>query len=271
MFLKQKNCKMPISNCLSGKISIVTGAASGIGLAICRKFAAEGSKLMMVDSNKTALHTAQQELSRKFRSNDVFTMHGDVSKVEFATEVMHAVTSSFGKSSTVLINNAGIVDTSSIVSMTDEQFKRVVEVNLTGTFFFIRSFLQQFSIDQKIKCENKSVNASIVNISSLAGKLGMHHNANYAAAKSGVIGLTKTVCLELGKYGIRCNAVLPGFVETPMIESATSSYLKVIKQLNPTKRLGTVEEIANACLFLASNESSYVNGACLEVTGGFGA
>jgi len=256
-------------NRLIGKISIITGAANGIGLATCKKFLAEGSKVVMIDQNKTALLEANKELSKKISDSKILSMHGDVSETDFAQTVMNSVASYFGSSSTILINNAGIVNIASVLKMTNDQFKKVVDVNLGGTFLFTQAFLNQFNFCGKPK--RKTESASIVNIASLAGKAGMHHNANYAAAKSGVIGLTKSVCVEMGKYGVRSNAILPGFVETSMIEPAESLYLETVKLLNPCKRFGTADEIANACLFLASDESSYVNGACLEVTGGLGA
>ena len=259
---------------LAKKISIITGAANGIGFATTKKFLSEGSKVMMVDLNKDALFKAKQELLLKSNANKILTMHGDVSDINFAEIVMDSVSKNFGTSATVLVNNAGIVDMVGVLKMTNQQFKRVVDVNLNGTFLFTQAFLKQFTGNFSDKTNEDTGFAnigSIVNVTSLAGKIGMYHNANYAAAKSGVIGFTKTVCVEMGRYGIRCNAILPGFVETTMLEPARSSYLEKVKLLNPSKRFGTVDEIANACIFLASEESSYINGACLEVTGGLGA
>uniref|UniRef100_H2XRG7 Estradiol 17-beta-dehydrogenase 8 n=1 Tax=Ciona intestinalis TaxID=7719 RepID=H2XRG7_CIOIN len=252
---------------LHGRISIVTGAASGIGYYVAKRFAEEGSKVMLVDCNETLLESAHAELNGKFEGQ-VHYYCGDVSKKTCAEDVVCKTKSLFGSKSTVLVNSAGITREKRILDTTEEELKVVMDVNFSGVFYFCQAFCNELlRKDEKMG----SINASIVNISSMAGKAGMFHHSNYAASKAAVIGFTKTSCIEFGKLGIRTNAVLPGFITTPMTDVMTPAYLDAAIKATPLRRLGHPEEIANVCLFLASDESSYVNGACIEVSGGMGA
>ena len=255
---------------MSGKTCIITGAASGIGLAISKRFAKEGAKLMMVDINKSNLEKACGD--ECFINDQIIFMDGDITKPGFAEAVMNASQNKFGEPSNILVNSAGIFKPTPLVNMSSEQFKKVIDVNLYGTFEFVKAFLQQFGLDKSNVGHTSGCRASIVNISSMAGKCGYAENANYVASKSGVIGFTKTVCIEYGPYDIRCNAILPGAIETPMAkENMTPDLKKGFEQIVPMRRFGQPDEVANAALFLASDESSYVNGACLEVSGGWAA
>uniref|UniRef100_H2Y557 Uncharacterized protein n=1 Tax=Ciona savignyi TaxID=51511 RepID=H2Y557_CIOSA len=254
---------------LHGKISIITGAASGIGFACAQRFLREGSKILMVDSNRSLLETAHKELNDQY--TDQVKYHcGNVADRECARDVVDMPENHFGSESSVLVNAAGITRPNSILNTSENELNSVLNVNFNGLFFFCQAFSQKL-VKNKQKAKAASLNASIVNISSMAGKLGMFDNANYAASKAAVIGFTKSSCIELGKHGIRTNVIQPGFIQTPMIESMTPEYKNAVLKSVPLRRLGRSDEIANVCLFLASDESSYVNGACFEVSGGMGA
>jgi len=252
---------------LHNKVSVITGAASGIGKAVCMRFLQEGAKVILVDKNESLLIETHTLLKEKFPSKVGFAS-GDVGNESFASDVFSKVHDQFSDPCTVLVNSAGLGISSLVQYTSVEQFDYVVNVNLKGTFIFTKHFLAAFKNKNEI-CLN--LKPSIINVSSLAGKIGMSHSASYAAAKSGVIGFTKSTCLEVAKHGIRCNAVLPGFIDTPLLESINKKYLQASIQMNPMKRLGQPVEVANVCLFLACDESSYVNGASIEVTGGLGA
>lgn len=147
-----------------------------------------------------------------------------------------------------------------MMKLTEEDFDKVVNVNLKGTWLLNKAVGKAMLTDK--------VPGSIVNISSLVGKTGNIGQTNYAASKAGVIGITKSMAKEMGKFNIRVNAVLPGFIETPMTETVPENLMQMTKLLIPLGRLGNPEEIANTCAFLASDKSSYITGATIEVTGG---
>lgn len=250
---------------LVNKVSIVTGGASGIGLAVCQRFIKEGAKVVVVDQNQDLLSSFCR--TTNIPEERVLLKQGDVSQPGFADKVVKLSNEYFEVPATILVNSAGIGAVEAVTNMSDKSFNKVMEVNLNGTFQFTRAFLNQF--DFKNKTDSHS--PSVVNVSSMAGKLGMPMHCGYAASKGAVISFTKSVALEYGMYGIRCNAVLPGFTDTPLVKLLSPNYIQALIQQTPLKRLAQPEEIANACFFLASDESSYVNGACLEVSGGMGA
>nr|CAB3254332.1 estradiol 17-beta-dehydrogenase 8-like [Phallusia mammillata] len=252
-----------MSGLLANKVAVVTGAASGIGKAVCSRFLAEGAKVLMVDKNQDLLSKTLDDFGHDHaKSVKMFT--GNVADETTAIDAFKTISSQFSVPSTVLVNCAGGGISSPINKTTVQDFKTVVDGNLLGVFIFTKHFLQNLEYGRNLPL----VNASIVNIASMAGKVGMDRHASYAAAKSGVIAFTKSTCMEVARYGIRCNAILPGFVETPILDKISESYLAASVQMNPLKRLGKPHEVANSCLFLASDESSYVNGAALEVSGG---
>nr|CAB3254321.1 estradiol 17-beta-dehydrogenase 8-like [Phallusia mammillata] len=246
---------------LLGKYAIVTGAGSGIGHAICRIFASEGASVLLVDRNEPKINELSQKLDKQ-HENDHHCIAGDVSNSGFASSLFEKSQTLFERKGDILVNCAGITRDSLLLNMSEKQFDDVIQVNLKSIFLMTQAYIS----DMKSSGELKP--ASIVNISSIVGKGGNVGQANYAASKAGVIGFTKSVGIEMGRFGIRCNAVLPGFIQTPMTQVVPEKVLNQMIHLIPAKRIGNPEEVAKACLFLASDESSYVNCSCLEVTGG---
>ncbi|XP_076822224.1 (3R)-3-hydroxyacyl-CoA dehydrogenase-like [Clavelina lepadiformis] len=246
---------------LAGKVAVVTGAASGIGKAICSKFALEGASVMMVDRSREGMEQVQPCLSTKF-DNKHHLADGDVADMAFAKDLFSNVKENYGKHGDVLVNCAGIIRDSLLINMDESRFDEVIQTNLKSVFVMTKSFIDTLNHPGGMDP------ASIINISSIVGKGGNTGQANYAASKAGVILFTKSVGFEMGRFGIRCNSVLPGFIKTPMTEQVPEPLLEKVRKQIPMKRFGMPEEIANACLFLASDESSYVNCSALEVTGG---
>lgn len=159
------------------------------------------------------------------------------------------------------MNCAGITRDTRMINMTEEMFDDVIKVNLKGTYLMSQAI-------SKLMIENKVESGSIINISSVSAKIGNFGQCNYAASKSGVIGLTKTIAREMAMYNIRCNAIMPGFIDTPMVQKVPDKVLDKIIEEIPLKRFGTPEEIADTCVFLASRRSSYITGSVIQVSGG---
>ena len=241
---------------LKDKISIVTGAAQGIGLATALKFAREGATVVVCDMRAEAVDAAVAQC-RALGA----TAEGHVVNVTDRAQVdamVAAVKARFGRID-VLVNNAGITQDARLQKMTLAQFDAVIDVNLRGVFH-----CAQAVVDTMV-AQGAGV---ILNASSVVGIYGNFGQTNYAAAKFGVIGFTKTWSRELGPKGVRVNAVAPGFVETPILKTIPDKVLDHMRDQVPLKRLGHPDEIANVYAFLASDEASYVNGAVLEVSGG---
>jgi len=244
---------------LGGKLAIITGSGSGIGRAICNRFSKEGASLIMVDKSEKSLSETQSLLSEDVHH---MSISGDVSDSKFVKSMFHQIQEKFGKHGDVLINSAGITRDNFILKITEEDFDSVINVNLKGVHLMTQAFITSLANPKGFSP------ASIVNISSIIGKSGNVGQSNYAASKAGVIGFSKSVGYEMGRFGVRCNSVLPGFITTPMTDVVPQAITEKIKKQIPMKRFGSPEEIANTCLFLASDESSYVNCAAIEVTGG---
>ena len=231
---------------LKNKICIVTGAAQGIGAATCAKFAAEGAIVIGCDRRTDML-------------SDAYERHQvDVTDRVAVDMMVAAVLERHGRID-VLVNNAGITKDARLVRMTLQQFDAVIDVNLRGVFHCAQAVANTM-IDQGC--------GVILNASSVVGIYGNFGQTNYAAAKFGVIGFTKTWSRELGPKGIRVNAVAPGFVDTPILATIPDKVLQHMKEQVPLGRLAQPEEIANVYAFLASDEASYINGAVIEVSGG---
>ncbi|WP_374567853.1 3-oxoacyl-ACP reductase FabG [Ideonella sp.] len=241
---------------LTDKICIVTGAAQGIGLATALKFAREGAVVVVCDLKQEALDAAvAQCLAAGGRAEGHLV---DVTKREQVDAMVAAVKARHGRID-VLVNNAGITRDARLQKMSQAQFDAVIDVNLRGVFH-----CAQAVADTMVE-QGQGV---ILNASSVVGLYGNFGQTNYAAAKFGVIGFTKTWSRELGPKGVRVNAVAPGFIETPILATIPEKVLGHMREQVPLKRLGRPEEIANVYAFLASDEASYVNGAVLEVSGG---
>ncbi len=241
---------------LNAKVSIITGAANGIGLATARKFAREGAIVIVCDLRADQVDAAVKELLAQGAQARGFVV--DVTKREDVDAMVAKVKEAYGRID-VLINNAGITQDARLVKMTEAQFDKVVAVNLKGTFNCTQAVADQM-IEQGA--------GAIVNASSVVGLYGNFGQTNYAATKAGVIAFAKTWARELGPKGVRVNAVCPGFVATHILDTIPEKVLGEMETRVPLKRLGQPEELANVYAFLASDEASYINGAVLEVSGG---
>ena len=241
---------------LKDKVAIITGSARGIGQATALKFAAEGARVVVCDLDRKAVDEVVAQITASGGQAVGFTLN--VTDKASIAAMVKGVTDKYGRVD-VLVNNAGIVDDAMLRKMTDEQFERVIDINLKGTYNCARAV-----VDIMI-AQNAGV---ILNASSVVGIYGNFGQTNYAASKFGVIGMAKTWARELGRKGIRANAVCPGFVETTILKSIPQKVMQAMIDRVPLGRLAKPEEIANTYAFLASDEASYINGAVIEVSGG---
>jgi 3-oxoacyl-[acyl-carrier protein] reductase len=241
---------------LQNKVSLITGAAQGIGLATALKFAREGAIVVVCDVNPKAVDAAVALCQAEGATAKGYVM--DVTQRPMVDSVVASVMAEFGRVD-VLVNNAGITQDARLQKMTLEQFDRVVDVNLRGVFHCSQA------VADIMVAQGSGV---ILNASSVVGIYGNFGQTNYAATKFGVIGFTKTWSRELGPKGVRVNAVAPGFVSTPILQTIPEKVIHEMEQRVPMRRLGQPEEIANVYAFLASDEASYVNGIVMEVAGG---
>ena len=247
---------MNTSTRLTHKVSIITGAAQGIGLATALKFAQEGATVIVCDVKPSAVDAAVAQCRATGASAEGFVV--DVTQRPMVDGMVKTVLEKFGRID-VLVNNAGITQDARLQKMTLEQFDKVIDVNLRGVFHCAQA------VTDAMVAQGSGV---ILNASSVVGIYGNYGQTNYAATKFGVIGFTKTWARELGPKGIRVNAVAPGFIATPILGSIPEKMMDEMVQRIPLKRMGQPEDIANVYAFLASDEAAYVNGAVIEVSGG---
>ncbi|MDX2188332.1 MAG: 3-oxoacyl-[acyl-carrier-protein] reductase [Bacteroidota bacterium] len=242
---------------LSGKTALITGASKGIGYAIAHSFAKQGADIAF-----TYLSSVEkgQALEKELASYGVKVKgyRSDASDNKAAEELVTAVSTEFGKLD-IVINNAGITKDGLLMRMTEEQWDEVIRINLKSVFNLTKA---------AIKVMMRQKYGSIVNMTSVVGVKGNAGQANYAASKAGIIGFTKSVALELGSRNIRCNAVAPGFIETEMTAVLDPKVVDSWKEAIPLKRAGQTQDVADACVFLASDMSSYITGQVLQVDGG---
>jgi 3-oxoacyl-[acyl-carrier protein] reductase len=238
------------------KVVIITGGGSGIGKETGLLFAKEGAKVVVADVNEKAGTETVDTI--KTSGGEALFAKLDVSNREQTKQVVKDTIAKYGRID-VLINNAGIIQDALLVKMTEDQWDKVIDINLKGPFNCIQAVAEQM-INQG--------SGVILNISSLVALYGNVGQTNYAATKAGLIGMTKTLAKELGKKGIRVNAIAPGFIYTPMTATVPEKILDMMKEKTPLKRLGTPGDIANALLFLSSDEASFINGAVISVDGG---
>ena len=241
---------------LVDKVSIITGAGSGIGHATAVKFAREGAKVAVCDINETAAHKVAKEINDD--GGEAIHFHVDVTDKESIARMVDGVMARWGRIDT-LVNNAGIVEDAQFKKMTEDQFDRVIDVNLKGVYNCTKAVVD-IMLAQSSGC--------ILNASSIVGIYGNFGQTNYAATKFGVIGMVKTWARELGRKGIRANAVCPGFIETPILAKMPAKIVQMMAERVPMGRLGRPDEIAATYAWLASSEASYINGAVIEVSGG---
>lgn len=241
---------------LDGKVALITGASKGIGKAIAERFVQEGAKVAFTYLSSVERGQAlEDELSQ---NGEAAGFRSDASSGEQAEKLIEDVVARFGRID-VVVNNAGITRDTLLLRMSEEDFDQVISTNLKSVFNTTKHVQRHFL---------KQRSGSIINISSIVGLKGNAGQSNYAASKAGIIGFTKSVALELGSRGIRCNAVAPGFIETEMTAVLDEKVVQSWRDAIPLKRGGSPEDVANACVFLASDLSSYVSGQVLQVDGG---
>lgn len=242
---------------LTNKVAIVTGAGRGIGRAIALGMAEAGANVAVVYAGNvaTANETVQmiENLGRK-----AIAYQCDVSNFEETKSTMDQILIDFGGAD-ILVNNAGIVKDGLMLSMSQENFDAVIATNLKGVFNTTRHLYGYFM---------KKRAGRIINISSVSGLMGNFGQANYSAAKAGVVGLTKTVARELAGRNVTCNAIAPGFIQTDMTAALSDKVTETAVSQIPLKRMGKAEDIANLAVFLASDKASYITGEIIKVDGG---
>ena len=242
---------------LDGKVALVTGAARGIGKAIALKFASEGADVAFTD---LVINEAAEETISEIAAfgHKVKGYASNAASFDETHAVVEEILKDFGRID-ILVNNAGITKDGLVMRMSEAQWDAVIAVNLKSAFNFIHAVIPQMA---------RQKGGSIINMSSIAGQMGNPGQINYASSKAGLIAMAKSVAKEMGSRGIRANAIAPGFIVSEMTnalpEAVREEYIKTI----PLKRGGTVDEIANTALYLASDLSSYVTGQVIAVNGG---
>ena len=239
-----------------GRIALVTGASRGIGAAIARRLGAEGATVLAAARSAEGLERVVSEIvAGAGRAEAVALDVGDAASIESAVKESLA---SHGQID-VLVNNAGITEDNLVLRMSRESWDRVLATNLTGAFLLTQAV---------VKSMVRRRYGRIVNVTSVVGLMGNAGQANYAASKAGLVGLTKSVARELGSRNVTCNAVAPGFIETAMTDRLTEEARAALTGQIPLQRLGRPEDVANAVAYLASEEAGYVTGTVLNVSGG---
>jgi len=242
---------------LEGKTALITGGARGIGRAIALRFAAEGAHIAFSDIR---IDEQAQELEKQLQAMGVRAKGyaSDASSFEDSEKLVNDIVADFGTID-ILVNNAGITRDNLLMRMTEADWDLVIKVNLKSVFNLTKAV-------QKVMLKNRK--GSIINMSSVVGVKGNAGQANYSASKAGMIGFTKSIAQELGSRNVRCNAVAPGFIETEMTAKLPEDVKKEWAEKIPLRRAGQPEDVANACVFLASDLSSYVTGQVINVCGG---
>jgi 3-oxoacyl-[acyl-carrier protein] reductase len=237
-----------------GKTAVVTGGAQGLGFQMALQFLQTGAKVSIWDYSDSALQTAKAELQQ-------FATQLHIAKVDVTSrESCAAAAASLPWAVDILVNNAGITRDKSFAKMAEQDWDAVIATNLTGLFNVTKSLFDKFN--------TSSQHRRIINISSVVGLYGNFGQTNYAAAKAGVIGMTKTWAKEFGRKGYTVNAIAPGFIQTAMTKAMPKEAIDQMAAKVPVARLGDPADIANACLFLATEQASYINGTVLSVDGG---
>jgi len=237
---------------MKDKVVLITGASGGIGKTIAKKFAEAQAKIALNDiaEAQEALKSFSQEIGGKY-------FLADVSKLEEVEKMVQDIQKEFGRLD-VLVNNAGITQDRTLAKMTKEEWQKVIDIDLTGVFNCSKAALPLIIANQ----------GKIVNISSLVGQRGNFGQTNYAAAKAGIIGFTKALSKEVGRFGVTVNAIAPGFIETRLTENLPPELKETIKKFTPLGRFGKPEEVASLVFFLASEEANFITGTVVNIDGG---
>ena len=238
---------------LKDKVTLITGATGGIGMSIARKMKQSGAKLILSGTRRNVLSDLKLELG-----NDVEIITTDLNNSEDILNLAKQAEDSFGQID-ILINNAGITADNLFLRMKDEEWDKVININLSAPMRLTR---------QVIKGMLKRRSGRVISISSVVGYTGNAGQSNYAASKSALIGFTKSIALEVASRGITCNLIAPGFISTPMTDKLTDEQKKNIIINIPVNRLGDVDDISNGCVYLASDEASFITGTTLHINGG---
>ena len=238
---------------LENKKIIITGATGGIGNSIVKRLSDAGAKILATGTRLEKL----EELKSKFKNTDILKF--DISKGDEIEEFIENATNQLGGGLDCLINNAGITQDNLAIRMNIDEWKKVIDINLTSTFL-----LSKFAVKKMLK--NKY--GKIINITSVVGHTGNLGQANYTASKAGIVAMSKSLAIEYAKKNININCISPGFIKTEMTDKIEEKFKEAIISKIPSSRLGEPEDVANAVLFLASDQSNYINGETIHVNGG---
>ena len=241
---------------LVNKVAVITGAGQGIGRATALRFAEEGSKVIVAEFDRETGQSVADEISANGGAGKFVQV--DVANRETIQTMVSETLSAFGQID-ILVNNAGVIKDNTLKKMTDEEFDRILIINLRGTYICTQEIAEVMREQQA---------GVILNASSVVALYGNFGQTNYVASKAGIIGMTKVWARELGKDGIRVNAVAPGFIETSMVESIPEDVMAMMLKRVPLGKAGKPEDIAGAYAFLASDDASFITGAVLSIDGG---
>ena len=241
---------------LEDKIAIITGSARGIGFGIASKYAKEGAHVIIIDLFAEGVENAVAKLKEKGYSAEGFA--ADVSNTEQITEIFKNIFNTH-KRIDILVNNAGITRDGLLMKMKESDWDMVMNVNLKGTFICTQKVCRYMM---------KKRSGAIINIASVIGVMGNAGQANYGASKDGIIAFTKSAAKEFASRNIRVNAVAPGFIETEMTQKLPENVIEEYAKAIPLSKMGSIENIADCCVFLASKESDYITGQTIQVDGG---
>lgn len=243
---------------LENKVAIITGAGSGIGKSTAMLFAKQGAKLILTDVDMNGLKSVVDQIKKN--GGEAYSVKADTSKPEDSEKTVKEAVEKFGKLD-IAVNNAGISGPQQPVGEHEiDGWDKVIAINLSGVFYGMR-----YQIPEMVKQES----GSIINVSSILGKVGFAHSSAYVAAKHGINGLTKSAALEYSAKGVRINSVGPAFINTPLLESLDEEMLQKLVGRHPIGRFGEPEEVAELFLWLASEKASFVTGAYYPVDGGY--
>ena len=242
---------------LSGKTAIITGSARGIGRAIAEKLAEAGANIVVSDITAETGEVTAKEISEKYNVKTIF-VEANVTKEEDNVKLVDKAIETFG-SLDIMVNNAGITKDGLFMRMSESDFARVVDINLKGAFLGAHAAYLKMM---------KQRSGTIINMASVIGLTGNLGQANYAASKAGLIGMTKSIAAEAAKRGVRCNAIAPGYIRSEITDILKEDVKQAILDKVPMGTMGTTEDVANAVLFLSSDLSSYITGKTITVDGG---